>query len=128
MRKIFTIAILTFAFGLVAYGLIPGKTVITGDVVKFTGMYGIELNLSDIEQVQLINKIPKIKSRTNGLSAFGVKKGHFNLEGYGKSRLLVESSQPPFLLITTKSQETVISNSKNPEDTKAVFEKIKEGL
>lgn len=91
-------------------------------------MYGIELKLSEIASVSLIDRLPPIKSRTNGLSALGVKKGFFNLEGYGKSRLLVNSSQPPFLLIMTNNQETIILNLKDPKDTKSAFEQIKEGI
>jgi hypothetical protein len=113
---------------MIGYGLIPGKTDIKEGVIKFSGMYGIKLNLSEIESIQLIEKIPSIKSRTNGMSLLEVKKGFFDLEGYGKSRLLINSSAPPFLMITTKNQEMVICNLKDPEETKRIFEEIQAGI
>lgn len=128
MKKIFTIAIVAIAFGMLAYGMIPSKAVIEGGLVKFSGMYGVELNLSEIETVQLIDQIPKVNSRTNGLSLLGVKKGFFSLEDHGKSRLLIQSSNPPFILFTTKGQETIICNFRDPMETKSLFEKIGEGI
>jgi hypothetical protein len=99
MKKLFTIAIVIIAFGIVGYGMMPGKVSLMEDTFTFSGRYGIELKLSEIASVSLIDRLPPIKSRTNGLSAFGVKKGFFNPEGYGKSRLLVNASQPPFHVI-----------------------------
>lgn len=128
MKKLFTIAIVIITFGIVGYGMIPGKVSLMEDTLTFSGRYGIKLKLSEIASVSLIDRLPPIKSRTNGLSALGVKKGFFNLEGYGKSRLLVNSSQPPFLLIMTNNQETIILNLKDPKDTKSAFEQIKEGI
>ncbi len=114
-----------FVIGLFTYGYLPSKAVISDNKIKFSGMYGIELNVSDIEYVELLDMIPKIKTRTNGFSSGLVKKGFFNLDNFGKTRLLISSNKSPYLIITKNNSDKIIVNFKDKTETKKLFGEIK---
>jgi hypothetical protein len=121
---IFVLVVL-FVIGLMTYGLIPAKAHFDSDTVRFSGMYGLKMNISDIEQVELAYEIPAIKMRTNGFSFGTVKKGFFKIEGLGRSRLLIHSDQPPYLIISKKDGKKTIINFKDKATTESVYIKIK---
>lgn len=123
-KAVFTIVVLVFAFGSVAYGMIPSKYELNNERLKFFGAYGFELKTEDIESVVLLDRLPVIKARTNGLGLGQVKKGFFNVEGLGKTHLLIHSGQGPFLKITTLDNETVIINFRKKEKTELIYSGI----
>jgi len=116
--------ILVFAFGGIGYGLIPAKAHFTDNSVEFSGMYGTEIYFAEIEGVQLIGKRPAIRGRTNGLSLGSVKKGFFNVDGFGNSRLLIHSNQGPYLIISKTDDKKTIMNFKDGADTERTFQRI----
>lgn len=117
--------VLVFVIGSTAYGYIPSKTNISDNTIQFTGMYGFDLNVSDIENIELANEIPEINRRTNGYSLGSVKKGIFNLEKFGRTRLLLESDKPPYLIISKNDGDKIIVNYKNSSETKEMYNQIK---
>ncbi|MCH7399111.1 DUF3784 domain-containing protein [Belliella sp. DSM 107340] len=125
LKSVFTIVILVFALGSVGYGLIPSSYELNDDRVTFSGMYGTEIVISKIETVSLINKMPSVKARTNGLGFGPIRKGFFRIEGQGKCRLLLHSYHGPFVMISTKDQEVVYVNFKKKEKTEMVYNKLK---
>lgn len=66
----------------------------------------------------------EVGRRVSGLSLLQVRKGVFNVEDFGRARLLTHSSQGPFLVIQTED-ETVIFNSKDPEQTREIYGQIR---
>ena len=114
-----------FITGLYTYGFIPPKANISYNTVKVSGMYGFEVKVSDIDKVELSEIIPEIKIRTNGFSSGVVKKGFFDLDKFGKTRLLISSDKPPYLIITKKDSEKIIINFKNKTETENLFAEIK---
>lgn len=127
---IYLILGLVFAFviGIISYGFIPSKELITKEKIEFSGMYGIELNVSDIKNVELTDEIPAIKLRTNGYSFWDVNKGIFKLDKFGKCHLIMHSLEPPFIIITDKSDKRTIINFKEKTKTEMVYSKIQEVL
>lgn len=111
--------------GLITYGFMPSKTIFNNDTIRFSGMYGFEINMSEIENIALTDKLPKINMRTNGFSAGAVKKGFFNLDKYGKSRLLVHSDLPPYIILSKKNGDKIVINFKDNTETVNVYNKIK---
>ncbi len=111
--------------GLITYGYIPSKAKITNDRITFTGMYGFTMHVSEIENIELSDTIPTIKIRTNGFSSGVVHKGFFNLDTFGKTRLLIHSDNTPFLIISKSTTEKIIINYKDKAKTEQVFEEIK---
>lgn len=114
-----------FVIGLITYGFVPSKIFVNNTSVRFSGMYGSEIILSEIGNIQLVDKIPAIKMRTNGFSFGTIKKGFFDLDGFGKSRLLIHSDKPPYLIISKENGEKAIINFKDKAETETTFSRIK---
>ncbi len=113
-----------FVIGLITYGFIPSKTIYGSDTIRFSGMYGFEISIDKIKNVELSDKLPTIKIRTNGFSFGSIKKGIFNLEKFGKSRLLIHSDLAPYLILTKNNGDKIIINFKDKFETEETFEKI----
>jgi len=88
-------------------------------------MYGFTMLVSEIDTIELSDAIPTIKMRTNGFSSGVVNKGFFNLDTFGKTRLLIHSDNTPFLIISKSTTEKIIINYKDKAKTEQVFEEIK---
>lgn len=116
---------IVFLVGLLTYGYLPSKAVIAQDTIKFTGMYGFEMPISEIAKVELTDKIPNIKMRTHGFSSGTVKKGVFNLNTFGESQLLVHSHKPPFLILSKNNGDKIIINFKDKTETENLYDEIK---
>lgn len=114
-----------FVIGLITYGFIPSKTIYSNDKIRFSGMYGFEISIGEIENVELSNELPTIKMRTNGFSFGNIKKGVFNLDKFGKSRLLIHSDLFPYLIMTKNNGDKIIINFKDKIETEKTFNKIK---
>jgi hypothetical protein len=113
-----------FVIGLFMYGSMPSKTTFKDASIEFSGMYGFEMNFSEIEEVNLADSLPAIQMRTNGYSFAGVKKGYFKLDHLGKSRLMIQSKNPPYLVILKKNGDHVIINFKDPSETRRIYNKM----
>lgn len=114
-----------FVIGLITYGFIPSKTIYGNDTIRFSGMYGFEISIDEIENVELTDELPTIKIRTNGFSFGNIKKGYFNLDEFGKSRLLIHSDLAPYLILTKNNGDKIIINFKDKIETEKTFNKIK---
>ncbi len=99
----------------------PTTVNITDEKIGFTGSYGITINLSEIEKVELWEKMPKILRRTNGLSLGDIKKGHFKVDSIGKCRLFLDSAKEPVLYIKNINGDQIIYNSKDPQQTEDLY-------
>lgn len=113
-----------FVIGLFMYGSMPSKTTFKDASIEFSGMYGFEMNFSEIKKVNLADSFPAIQMRTNGYSFAGVKKGFFRLDQLGKSRLMIQSRNPPYLVILKKNGDHVIINFKDPSETRRIYNKM----
>lgn len=117
--------VIAFVIGLITYGYVPSKAVISNNTIRLTGMYGFEMSASEIDNIELTDIIPTIKMRTNGFSFGVVNKGFFNLEKFGKTRLLINSDKPPFLIISKSDSDKIIINLRDKTKTEQIFNEIK---
>lgn len=104
---------------------LPTKAVFKEDKIDFTGSYGTELMRSEIQSVVLLDSIPAIQLRNNGVSVGSIKKGSFKLESWGSTYLLLNSLDAPFLVIQRKNGKRLVFNGKTGADTEAVYQKLK---
>jgi hypothetical protein len=118
----FTIA---FVAGLLTYGFIPTKITDDNDLVRFTGMYGFKIKVSDIQKVELTEIIPTIITRTNGFSLGNIQKGYFKLSEFGKCKLFLQTTGGPYLIITGTNNAKTIINNRNPKITEDDYTRIK---
>lgn len=86
-------------------------TVITvGDQeIKISGMYGTTIAFADLEDVKLVEEIPRILARTNGYAAGSVLKGNFKLEELGYVKLYLMSDKGPYLIIQDKKGYYIVN-------------------
>lgn len=95
--------------------------------VKISGLYGENIPKEDIQEVLLLNEIPPISIRTNGLGLGRIKKGYFKMKNIGIVKLFLRSNKAPYILIKTKKRQFYI-NFKDPNETKNLYNQIIEVL
>jgi len=117
--------VILFVIGLITYGFIPSKTIYGKDTILFSGMYGFEISINEIDNVELSETLPTIKIRTNGFSFGTIKKGFFDLDNFGKSRLLIHSDIAPYLILSKSNGDKIIINFKGRIETEQTYNKIK---
>jgi len=100
------IAFLFLLFGFIYLSTQTPKFKISDHQMTISGLYGIEVK---IESIEIIDSIPQIIKRTDGLAFGEVFKGNFDLKGFGISKLYLESLEPPFIYLKTKSGIIIIN-------------------
>jgi hypothetical protein len=114
--------------GLVAISLFgyQGYELITNDErFEITGMYGDEWVYEDIIHIELMEEMPEVTVRTNGVGLPTLSKGHFKVKGYGSTLLFIQNHTTPYIYIETKDRKIFI-NDKDPELTRAWFKTLTE--
>lgn len=114
-----------FVVGLFIYGSMPSKTTFKDASIEFSGMYGFEMNFAEIDRVSLADSLPEIQLRINGYSFGGVKKGYFRLDQFGKCQLMIQSKNPPYLIILKKNAGHVILNLEDSSETRRIYNRMK---
>lgn len=120
------IALVCVPMFLVNYG---NTITVNNEVIEIEGDYAMDIPLSDIDTVLLVEQLPSIKLRTNGISTNKVNIGNFKTSDGDKCRLYINNSTPMFVEIRLDahgSQPTVLIfiNKKTVEETKALYDKI----
>ena len=110
--------------GVFFYGFMTTKTQINGNMIRFTGMYGKEMHVSEIGEVELMDTIPRIVIRTNGFSLGPVHKGNYRLEEFGKCRLYINSGKGKYVIVTDVEGFRTILRYKNDQDSRSIYEQI----
>ncbi|MET3287703.1 UNVERIFIED_CONTAM: putative membrane protein [Brevibacillus sp. OAP136] len=85
-------------------------------------MYSFDVSLADVEQVALVDSVPS-GIKTNGEATDTYARGHFRLQGLGKSRLYIFKNNPPYIQIKL-TDGYVFYNEKEPQKTKQLFEQL----
>lgn len=111
-------------FGSIIQAAQPAKINIENGMVNISGAYRIKIPLAEITKAEVTENIPRVKRRNNGLSFARYHKGHFQMEDYGRSRLYLHSGKPPYLVLTTQKNGTVIINRSTPEEIYALYEAV----
>jgi hypothetical protein len=85
--------------------------------------YGQEYLWSDVTDIHLEPRLPRILARTNGFAAAGLLRGHFRVQGLGAGKLFVDFRTPPFVLVRLR-EGFVIVNLETAEKTRALYEEL----
>lgn len=100
----------------------PTITVDTGGV-EISGFYGKEYSIDKIISVELLDEMPNIGIRTNGMSIGPIKRGYFKVDGYGSSTLHVNTGHVAFLAVRTEDR-TVFFSFDQTEEAMDIYDKI----
>jgi hypothetical protein len=103
----------------------PEVTVTTEGIVIESLMYGERLRWSEVEDAALVDRLPRIGARTNGYALGGTLRGHFRLAEWGRGKLFIEYSTPPYIVLFSASSYVVV-NCEDAEETEQLFARIGE--
>jgi hypothetical protein len=97
------------------YSLSPDKS-----TFKIESMYGLTIDTSDIQSLELKDTLPGNLKRTNGYGGVGtVLKGFFSSD-LGDIRVFLDTSKTLFLYITTPT-EVIILNAETDDETRQLY-------
>ena len=125
-----TIAFVALLMGPVFFMNYNNEIVVSDKAIEIKGEYAMTIPFSDIDTVLLVEKLPSIKLRTNGISTRKVNIGKFKMSDGNKCRLYVNKDVPLFIEIkcqkaNDESQKSLIFiNRKTVDETKALYEEI----
>ena len=111
--------------GALFYSIKTPEIQLNNRILSVSGIYGID---EEIVKIELLSACPRIEMKTNGFNFGETLKGNFKLEGLGKTRLFLESSNKPFILVTSKSGSTIIINRETGSETEELFNLLKDNL
>ncbi|WP_157359389.1 DUF3784 domain-containing protein [Wenyingzhuangia fucanilytica] len=101
-----------FVTGLVAYGYKENKILFDAHQIEFTGSYGGILPTQQIKNIEVKKDLPKITLKTNGFALGEIRKGYFKTKSGETVKLILNSSQKPYLLFTTSDNRKIYYSAK----------------
>ncbi|KAA5549039.1 DUF3784 domain-containing protein [Adhaeribacter rhizoryzae] len=121
------IGTLIFVIGLLGFGLKENKLNINATAIAFSGSYGETLTPSEIQSIELVNQLPKITFKTNGLALGKVKKGYFKTGTGEIVTLILNADNKPYILVTKSDGEKIYFSAKQTSNT-SLLEEMKKAL
>ncbi|MGL5614646.1 MAG: DUF3784 domain-containing protein [Sarcina sp.] len=100
------------------------KMVVENNTLVIEGGFGIELPKEDINDVTLLDSMPKVKNKKSGSNLGNYRKGLFTLDNNEVVNLYLESNKGPYLRIQSTKGDFYI-NFKDSKETKKIYEEIK---
>ncbi|MEH7254320.1 DUF3784 domain-containing protein [Neobacillus niacini] len=114
--------------GIASYFSYQGYELVTKkDSFEITGMYGDEWAYEDIASIELMDNLPEVTVRTNGVGLPTLSKGHFKVTGYGSSLLFIQKGSSPYIYIEMKDKKVFI-NDKDPVQTRLWYQQLSEKI
>jgi hypothetical protein len=98
--------------GLFTMGFRENKILITVDRIELQGIYGETFKPASIKSVALVDQLPNISSKTNGFALGPIKKGLFRTKDGENVKLILNSLNAPFLLITKNDNSKIYFSAK----------------
>ena len=123
-RGIITIVVVLAVVSLLLVGWFGTNISAEENQLKITGLHGKKLPYTEIESVDLIDRLPTITARTGGYSLGGKKLGNFNTAEYGVVKLYLQNGEKPFIFITGTDGKLYFMNTGEPGDTNALYDEI----
>lgn len=101
--------IILLVIALALLGLKPPSVAMNNSGFKIGGLYGKLYEWDKIESVDLLNQMPRIGVRTNGMDLGSTKRGYFNLDTYGSSTLYVNQTHDAFITFKYLNRQVFVS-------------------
>ena len=101
---------------------------IDNNIVKINApMYGIELEIDDIEEIRMLDKLPS-GFRTNGVGASTYNLGNFSIDDYGECKLYIYFENQNCISIKLKDNSYIFFNDKSNDETLRYYEELEKVL
>ncbi len=128
LQYLFNITIVVLLVLVLYIGTKPPQVIISENYVRITGLYGVGMQIEDIDHLELRELLPRIRTRTNGMNLLGIaRRGVYDLEELGKTRLISFSTAGPFVLMHM-GDEWIVLNFKKPDETEALYRKLQSAV
>lgn len=98
--------------------------VVNEDSIEIKGDYSMEIPLSDIDTICLVEQLPSIKLRTNGISTKKVNIGNFRMSDGEKCHLYINNVNKDLFIKVKTSNDLIFINRETAEETKSLFEEM----
>lgn len=95
--------------GIILYGKQGVRATTKNSELSFKGMFGLTIKYSDINQLDTVSSLPKIKRRTNGFILGKTVKGNYILNDSTKVKLYITLENPPYINIKTNDLNLYIN-------------------
>lgn len=118
------VAVLFFVIGILAIGFKEDQLKIDQQAILIEGSYSEKMSPSEIESIEMVNSLPKIKLKTNGFALETIKKGHFKTADDKKVKLVINSDQKPIILFIKTDGQLIYYSAKSQDNTE-ILELIK---
>ena len=123
-KTIFTIILIILIFAGAFFMINNSKVTLVEESIEISGLYSINLDYSDIEEVKLEDSLPKNLKRTSGIDFFGTYLGNFKADNMEDLKMFLKSRKEPYIYIKTKDNNYIIMNTKDRENTEKLYEDI----
>ncbi|MFD0714756.1 hypothetical protein [Paenibacillus sp. GCM10027626] len=101
----------------------PQMSITAGQRIEVSyPMYNYEFDLAAIEQLELVDEVPSGR-KSNGEATDKYARGHFRLDGLGKTRLYIYKNNTPYIRIKLDGAY-LFYNDKDPANTRKLFEQL----
>ncbi|WP_281659193.1 DUF3784 domain-containing protein [Halobacillus sp. Cin3] len=110
------------------FSVMENDVTVTETHLEISGMYGLEWDLENIDQVTIEEELPEVILKSNGFAAAGQLKGRFRLEEpYGPAHLFIhDQNEGPFLYVQ-KGEEGLWLSRETREEVEVLDEQLNKG-
>jgi len=123
---ILTALIILLPIAFIFYSIQEPNITLTEKTIHISGIYGQNISIDNISEIDTITDIPAIELRTNGFALGKTCKGNFKLKGIRSAKLFVICGYSPYIQIKMKDNQMFYINSISKQKTIELFEKIGE--
>ncbi|MBB6446406.1 DUF3784 domain-containing protein [Bacillus benzoevorans] len=117
------VLVVSFVTIIMSLGYQDYELTIGEEQFSISGVYGDQWEMADIEQIQLLAEMPKVKWKENGFGMQTMAKGYFTVEGYDSSLLFIHHNARPIMYIKVNDKNIFI-NGESAEQTKNWYEQL----
>lgn len=110
-------AVLVVVIGLFISEFKENRLVFNEHQLEFDGIYGETIAYSRINNIELTDALPELTIKKNGFAAGAVKKGYFKTKDGEVVKLILNTDQKPYILITTTEGKKIYYSAKNADNT-----------
>lgn len=122
LGTVILVGTLLFVLGILVYGLNNNELSFDSEKIVFEGSYGETLTTSQIQSIELVDRLPNISIRTNGFSLGTIRKGYFKTRNGETVKLILNSDNTPILLLTKNDGQKIYYSAKDRSNANLVEE------
>jgi len=116
------LATLVFLVYLFMSGNKENLIILHDDSIEITESYGETIKPEEIQSIQLVESLPKIKLKSNGYATGEIRKGYFKTDKGEKIKLIVNQKSTSYILITKTDEKKIYYASKSRTNTEVLNE------